>query len=48
MRLMAAGVAPEAIHDTGACTACEPHLYFSHRRDHGLTGRQWGVIALAG
>jgi polyphenol oxidase len=26
------------------CTACEPELFFSHRRDHGLTGRQ-GVIA---
>ena len=48
MRLVAAGVPASALHDTGACTACEPSLYFSHRRDHGLTGRQWGVIALAG
>ena len=34
------------IEDTGACTACRRDLYYSHRRDHGLTGRQWGVIAL--
>jgi YfiH family protein len=45
-QLLAHGIRPEHIHDTGACTACEPARYFSHRRDHGLTGRQWGVIAL--
>jgi YfiH family protein len=48
LRLVAAGAAAHAIHDTGACTACEPSWYFSHRRDRGLTGRQWGVVALAG
>jgi YfiH family protein len=26
------------------CTACNPDLFFSHRRDNGVTGRQ-GVIA---
>lgn len=41
-----AGVRPEALDDTGACTQCEPALYFSHRRDHGRTGRHWGVAAL--
>ena len=46
LRLEAAGVPPPAIHDTGACTACNPEWYFSHRRDHGLTGRQWGLAAL--
>ena len=45
-QLIGAGVPPEAIEDTGACTACEPHWYFSHRRDRGVTGRQWGVIGL--
>ncbi len=45
-RLLEAGASPGRIHDTGACTACEPHWYFSHRRDRGLTGRQWGVIAI--
>jgi hypothetical protein len=28
----------------GHCTACEPELFFSHRRDRGRTGRQ-GVVA---
>lgn len=46
LRLIAAGADPAAIHDTGACTACDPDWYFSHRRDQGLTGRLWGVIAL--
>lgn len=41
------GVPPESIHDTGACSACEPHWYFSHRRDAGRTGRLWGVAAVA-
>jgi polyphenol oxidase len=29
------------------CTHCHPELFFSHRRDHGLTGRQ-GVVAYIG
>jgi len=40
--LRAAGV--ESVERTGHCTSCEPALFFSHRRDHGRTGRQ-GVIA---
>jgi YfiH family protein len=40
--LSAAGVG--FIHRTGHCTACEPDLFFSHRRDRGRTGRQ-GVVA---
>jgi YfiH family protein len=31
------------LHDSGLCTLCEPSLFFSHRRDRGLTGRQAGV-----
>ena len=34
-----------AIERTDLCTACHPDLFFSHRRDAGVTGRQ-GVIAL--
>ncbi len=44
--LRAAGVREESLTDTGACTSCEPNLYFSHRRDRGRTGRHWGVAAL--
>ena len=40
--LRAAGV--ERIERVGLCTACRPDLFFSHRRDRGVTGRQ-GVIA---
>jgi len=41
-RLRAAGVTE--IHDTGLCTMCsDPELFFSHRRDGGLTGRQAGI-----
>jgi YfiH family protein len=43
--LGAAGVRPERLDDTGACTSCEPEWYFSHRRDRGRTGRHWGVAA---
>jgi YfiH family protein len=42
-RLRAAGVA--AIHDAGLCTMCDER-FFSHRRDHGTTGRQGGVAWL--
>ena len=45
MQLLEHGVLPEQLHDVGACTMCQPDWYFSHRRDRGLTGRQWGVIA---
>jgi hypothetical protein len=28
------------------CTACRAELFFSHRREHGRTGRQMGLIGL--
>jgi copper oxidase (laccase) domain-containing protein len=31
-----------------ACTSCSPELYFSHRRDEGVTGRQAGMIVRDG
>jgi YfiH family protein len=40
--LREAGVA--SVERTGRCTACDPELFFSHRRDRGRTGRQ-GVVA---
>lgn len=43
--LAAAGVG--AVHAIGLCTICsDPALFFSHRRDHGVTGRQAGVAWL--
>ncbi len=36
------------VHDIGLCTICaDPSLLFSHRRDHGVTGRQAGVAWLS-
>jgi hypothetical protein len=41
-RLHAAGVVE--VHDSGLCTMCgDPSLFFSHRRDGGVTGRQAGI-----
>jgi YfiH family protein len=40
--LSAAGVAD--VHRIDLCTACNPELFFSHRRDDGRTGRQ-GMVA---
>jgi YfiH family protein len=43
-QLKAAGVA--AVHDPSLCTICTPTLFFSHRRDAGVTGRQAGLAWL--
>jgi YfiH family protein len=40
--LAEAGV--EEVHDLGLCTICRPDLFFSHRADGGVTGRQAGVV----
>ncbi|HEU4701850.1 MAG TPA: polyphenol oxidase family protein [Conexibacter sp.] len=41
-RLTKAGVT--VVHDVGLCTICsDPALFFSHRRDDGVTGRQAGI-----
>lgn len=44
-QLEAAGV--ESVHDVGLCTMCSPELFFSHRRDKGVTGRQAGIAWLS-
>lgn len=41
-KLAAAGV-PRVEH-VDHCTSCRPDLYFSHRRDGGVTGRQAGLV----
>jgi YfiH family protein len=33
----------EEVESAGLCTSCEADLFFSHRRDDGLTGRQAGL-----
>jgi YfiH family protein len=41
-RLLAAGV--ERIEHVDLCTSCREDLFFSHRRDGGVTGRQGGLV----
>jgi len=36
----------DRIHVTDYCTSCSPALFFSHRRDHGRTGRMGAGISL--
>ena len=45
-QLRAAGV--EHAEHVDLCTSCNPELFFSHRRDHGVTGRQGGMAWLSG
>lgn len=46
LQLAEAGLPGSSWNDTGACTACAPGWYFSHRRDGSPSGRQWAVAAL--
>src|SRR5204863_506415 len=41
-KLQAAGVTQ--IDSFPLCTSCRPDLFFSHRRDDGVTGRQAGLV----
>jgi polyphenol oxidase len=43
-KLEAAGAT--RIEDVDLCTSCRPDLFFSHRRDDGVTGRQSGIAWL--
>ena len=45
-RLAGAGVTD--VEQLDCCTSCHPDLYYSHRRDDGVTGRQAGMVVLDG
>jgi YfiH family protein len=45
-QLRAAGI--EQVEQVDYCTSCHPELFFSHRRDNGVTGRQGGMAWLTG
>jgi len=45
-QLRAAGI--EQVEHVDYCTSCHPELFFSHRRDQGVTGRQGGIAWLTG
>lgn len=42
--LLKAGVPEQNIRSTGYCSNCHQKEFFSHRRDHGKTGRMLGFI----
>ena len=44
-QLRAAGI--QRIEHVEYCTSCHPELFFSHRRDNGVTGRQGGIAWLS-
>lgn len=46
LQLEAAGVSPRRIEAVEQCTCCHKEMFFSHRRDQGITGRQIGFILL--
>lgn len=48
MLLIEAGVPPEAIEISTLCTACRTDLFFSHRAEHGATGRLAAVVGRVG
>jgi len=46
LQLEQAGLKPQKIEIASQCTCCHPELFFSHRRDQGITGRQLDFIKL--
>lgn len=45
-QLIAAGVLPERIYDSGCCTVCENERFYSYRKEGKGVGRVMGVIAI--
>jgi YfiH family protein len=46
-QLLAAGLRKSNVTVMASCTSCQPQRFFSHRRDHGFTGRMLNVIGIA-
>ncbi|NIQ94620.1 MAG: laccase domain-containing protein, partial [Desulfuromonadales bacterium] len=46
LQLEAAGISGEKIDAVAECTCCHRELFFSHRRDQGVTGRQMGFVLM--
>jgi polyphenol oxidase len=47
-QLLMAGVTPDHIELPGICTGCNTQRFFSHRGEHGKTGRFPAIVALTG
>ncbi len=46
LQLEQSGIKPQNIEIAEQCTCCHPELFFSHRRDNGISGRQIGFVQL--
>lgn len=44
--LAAHGIRRRNVFSSRLCTACAPSLFFSHRRDGGVTGRHWTLAVV--
>jgi len=44
--LSAHGIRRRNVFSSRLCTACAPSLFFSHRRDGGITGRHWTLAVV--
>jgi len=44
--MVESGIPAGSIHQAGECTSCGADRYYSHRRDHGVTGRHWALLRL--
>lgn len=46
LQLEQAGIMRQSVDTVDECTCCHKEKFFSHRRDHGRTGRQMGFVLL--
>lgn len=46
LQLLAQGIPQDNISSNSLCTSCDQHLFYSHRRDKGATGRMAALIAV--
>jgi len=46
VQLLRAGIKESNLVQNGWCTSCRPDLFYSYRRDRGVTGRMIGFIAI--
>ena len=46
-QLLATGIDAGQITTVGGCTCCQPQRFFSHRGQHGRTGRMMSVVGIA-
>lgn len=47
LQLEQSGIKPQNIETAKECTCCHPELFFSHRRDNGVTGRQISFLKIS-